>query len=70
MAHISNAVRNKNGGCSTALLGRACNVGHADTDYLADHWSKESDHSVASYRCGCSMGPGASPDHCTTSNDR
>ena len=32
MAYVPDAIRNKYGGCSTALLCGARNVGHADTD--------------------------------------
>lgn len=70
MAYISHAVRNKDGGCSAALLGGACNVGHANTDYEAYHWSKKSNDGVTSYRCGSSVCPTASPDHCTASDHR
>ncbi len=70
VAYISHAVRNKDGRCGAALLGGACNIGHADTNDKRYHWSEESDDSVASYGCGSSMRPGASPDHCTSSNHR
>ena len=43
---------------------------HADTDDQTDHWSKESNDSIASYRCGSSMGPAATPDHGTASDYR
>lgn len=68
VAYISDAVRNKNGGCGAALLGSACNIGHAYTNYERHHWSKESNDSIAGYGCGSPMGPCASPDHCTASD--
>lgn len=70
MAYISNAVRNKDGGCGTALLGGTCDVGHADINDETDHRPKESNESVASDGCGSSMGPAASPDHSTPSDYR
>lgn len=68
VAYISHAVCNKDGRCSAAFLRGACHIGHADTDDQTDHWSKESNDSIASYRCGSSMGPAATPDHCTASD--
>lgn len=70
MAYVSNAVRYKYGGCSAALLGGACNVGHANTNNQTNHWSKESNNSVASDGCGSSVRPATSPDHCTASDHR
>ena len=70
MAYVSYAVSNEDGGCSTALLGSACNVGHADTDYETDHRSKEPNDRVTGYGCGSSVGPAASPDHCAPGDDR
>ncbi len=70
VAYISHAVRNKDGGCGAALLRGAGNVGHAYTNDKRYHRSEESNDSVASYGCGSSMRPGASPDHCTSSNHR
>ena len=68
MAYISNAVPDKDCRCRAALLGGPCNVGHADTDDQTDHRSKEANNGVASNGGGSSMGPAASPDHCTASD--
>ena len=70
IAHISHAVSNKYSRCRTTLLSGPGNVGHADADGEADYRSKEPNHSVSSYGCGSPMGPAASPDHGTASDDR
>ena len=70
MTYISDAVCRKDSGCGAALLGGTRYISHAYTNDKADYWSEESNHGVASYRCGSSMGPAASPNHCTASDDR
>ena len=66
---IAHTIRNKNCCGHRALLGRACNVAHADNDSLADDCAECTDDGVTSDRRGGVVGPCALPDHSAASND-